>query len=194
MRTALTSASWVEFHEEWLPCAVTTSLFAHLIAALPFEQRNVTLFGRSVPQPRLIAWCGAVPYRYSGLTLPPREIPERLTGVLGDVSRLAGTDFNHVLLNLYRTGEDSMGMHADNERELGPDPVVATLTLGAPRKFVLKARRGTHRAEYVLGDGSLLVMGGRCQSEYVHGVPKTRNPVPPRLSLTFRKIVDARVP
>jgi alkylated DNA repair dioxygenase AlkB len=183
----------VDFHEEWLPAEFARSLFDHLSEVLEFEQRSVTLFGRSVPQPRLIAWCGALPYRYSGLTLPPREFPERLTPVLGEVSRAAGTDFNHVLLNLYRSGEDSMGLHADNERELGPDPVVATLTLGAPRKFILRARRGTRRVEYALGNGSLLVMGGRCQSEYVHGVPKTKQPVPPRLSLTFRRIIDASI-
>lgn len=193
VRTALTPHSWVDFHEEWLPAEFARSLFDHLSEVLEFEQRSVTLFGRRVPQPRLIAWCGALPYRYSGLTLPPREFPERLTPVLGEVSREAGTDFNHVLLNLYRSGEDSMGLHADNERELGPDPVVATLTLGAPRKFILRARRGTHRVEYALGNGSLLVMGGRCQSEYVHGVPKTKQPVPPRLSLTFRRIIDASI-
>jgi alkylated DNA repair dioxygenase AlkB len=190
VRTWLTRESWVDYHEQWLSPATTTSLFADLLATLDFEQHSVTVYGRSVPQPRLITWCGSVPYRYSGLTLPPRAFPDCLTEVLRAVATVSETPFNHVLLNLYRSGRDSMGEHADNERELGTNPVVATLTLGASRKFVLRARSGHHRLQYSLGDGSLLVMGGRCQSEYVHGIPKTRQAVEPRLSLTFRRVVE----
>jgi alkylated DNA repair dioxygenase AlkB len=194
VRTLLTEHTWIEFHEQWLPPSEAGALFEQLLRTLPFEQRSVTLFGKPVMQPRLIAWCGDVPYRYSGLTLPPREIPACLTLMMAKVSEVAGVPFNHVLLNLYRSGRDAMGMHADNERELGPAPVVATLSLGATRRFVLVARQGKHRAEYQLGDGSLLVMGGRCQTEYVHGIPKTHQPVARRLSLTFRHVVAPRLP
>lgn len=189
MRTDLPDASWVLFYEHWLSGDVTSSLYQQLLATVSFERRSVTIFGRPVPQPRLIAWCGATTYRYSGLTLPPRAVPACLTGVFSEVSTAAGTEFNHLLLNLYRDGQDSMGMHADDEAELGPAPVVATLTLGAPRQFLLRARRGSHRAAFTLGDGSLLIMGGQCQKEYVHGIPKTRKAVGPRLSITFRRVV-----
>lgn len=188
MRTYLSASSWLVFHERWLSIEDSALLHAQLLACVPFEQRSVTIFGRSVPQPRLIGWCGTTSYRYSGLTLPAAGIPECLTPVLESVSRSASTDFNHMLLNLYRDGQDSMGMHADAEAELGTDPIVATLTLGATRTFRLRARRGTQRADYALGDGSLLVMGGRCQTEFVHGIPKTKKPVGQRLSVTFRRV------
>lgn len=189
MRTPLTAQSWVDIHQRWLPPSESEPLYDRLLSQVAFEQRSVTLFGKTVAQPRLIGWCGAVAYRYSGLTLPPRTVPACLTDVLHRVNQLTNTEFNHLLLNLYRNGDDSMGMHADDEAELGSEPTVATLTLGATRKFLLKARRGGHRLEYALGDGSLLIMGGRCQAEYVHGVPKTRAAVSPRLSITFRRIV-----
>lgn len=188
VRTHLTEHTWVDLYEHWLGELESSALLEQLIETLSFEQRAVTLFGKSVMQPRLIAWCGDVPYGYSGLTLPPRQVPSCLTPILARVSALAEAPFNHILLNLYRSGQDGMGMHADNERELGPDPILATLSLGAPRRFVLVARRSKHRAEYQLTDGSLLVMGGRCQTEYVHGIPKTNQPVTRRLSLTFRHV------
>ena len=188
MRTAITPNSWLDFTEHWLTTDESVALYAEVLAAVPFEQRSVTIFGRSVPQPRLIGWCGTTSYRYSGLTLSPRPVPPCLTPILARVSEHSGTSFNHLLLNLYRDGRDSMGMHADDEAELGRDPVVATLTLGATRKFLLRARQGSHRVEYALGDGSLLIMGGRCQAEYVHGIPKTQRPVGARLSVTFRRV------
>lgn len=190
MRSELTPHSWVDYRHRWRSSVETEPLLGHLLTALPFEQHSVSLFGRSVPQPRLISWCGTEPYRYSGLTLPPRPTPKSLTKLLTAVNSEARVEFNHVLLNLYRTGQDSMGMHADNEPELGPEPTVATFTLGATRRFVLRARNSSHQAEYLLGDGSLLIMGGRCQTEYTHGIPKTRQPVGLRLSLTFRQITS----
>lgn len=189
MRTPLTEDSWVDFHEQWLDPSASAVLYDQLLSEVVFEQRSVTIFGKVVAQPRLIGWCGSVGYRYSGLSLPPRATPACLTDVLDRVNRAADTEFNHLLLNLYRSGVDSMGMHADDEPELGRDPVVATLSLGATRRFSLKARRGGHRLDYPLGNGSLLIMGGRCQAEYVHGIPKTRAPVSPRLSITFRRII-----
>lgn len=188
MRTPLPSNSWVDFQENWLPTDACHELHGQLLAAVTFEQRSVTLFGRVVAQPRLIGWCGTTSYRYSGLTLAPRVVPECLTRILEQVSRQASVEFNHLLLNLYRDGRDSMGMHADDEAELGHNPVVATLTLGATRKFLLRSRTGSHRADYALGDGSLLIMGGQCQAEYVHGIPKTRQTVGSRLSITFRRV------
>jgi alkylated DNA repair dioxygenase AlkB len=188
MRTHLSPLSWIDFHERWLTADASTALYEQLLAAMPFEQRSVTVFGRTVPQPRLIGWCGTTSYRYSGLSLPPRPLPECLTPILTCVSEAGGREFNHLLINLYRDGRDSMGMHADDEAELGRHPVVATLTLGATRKFLLRARKGSHRADYALGNGSLLIMGGHCQTEYVHGIPKTAQAVGSRLSITFRRV------
>ncbi len=164
-----------------------------LSGELDWQQRSIVLFGKAVVQPRLIAWAGALPYRYSGQTLEPRPTPPSIAGLLDRARHAADTRFNHVLLNRYRSGQDSMGMHADDEPELGPDPVVATLSLGAERRFVLAPRRGARQDRQVLAlpHGSLLIMGGSCQRFYRHGVPRTAAPVGERVSLTFRKLLRA---
>jgi alkylated DNA repair dioxygenase AlkB len=142
-----------------------------------------------VLQPRLIAWAGALPYRYSGQTLEPRPFTPALAAVLQAVGALA--PFNHVLVNRYRDGNDSMGLHADAEPELGVDPVVATLSLGATRRFVIKPRHTGPSRDLDLTSGSLLVMGGACQSRYRHGIPRQPALGEERISLTFRSVLRA---
>ena len=170
------------------------ALLAVLLAELEWTQRTVVLFGREVVQPRLIAWAGALPYRYSGRTLEPRRMGATLAAMVSRVSARAQAPFNHVLANRYRDGDDSMGMHADDEPELGAEPVVASLSLGAARAFVLAARHGPERHRLLLGHGVLCVMGGTCQRHYRHGVPKTRAPVGERVSLTLRQVLPAPGP
>ena len=147
------------------------------------------LFGKRIVQPRLVAWAGELPYRYSGQTLPPRPFPEAVRRVVELVNARTGVRFNHVLLNRYRDGNDGMGMHADDEPELGDGPTVASVSLGAPRRFVLAARRGGGRFEYVLGHGSLLVMRPPCQARCRHGIPKDPRAAGARVSLTFRQVL-----
>ena len=148
------------------------------------------LFGRRILQPRLIAWTGELPYRYSGQTLEPRKPTPTLGALLERVVGRTTTPFNHVLVNRYRDGTDSMGMHADDEPELGRDPMVATLSLGVTRRFVLAPRRGKDaNLVYELGHGSLLVMGGACQHHYRHGIPKAPAVPEERVSLTFRRLL-----
>ena len=156
---------------------------------LPWEQREIVLFGRPVMQPRLIAWAGDKPYRYSGQTLAPRPLPPSVAALARPVVARAGVPFNHVLLNRYRDGQDSMGLHADAEPELGPDPVVATLSLGVTRQLLVVPRKDGTRRRYALGSGDLLVMGGTCQRFFRHGVPKEAGVVGERISLTFRRVV-----
>lgn len=105
----------------------------------------------------------------------------------------ARAPFNHVLVNRYRDGADSIGLHADDEPELGPDPIVATLSLGATRRFVLKPRRARLGPGHALdvAHGSLLVMGGTCQRHFVHGVPRQAGAAGERISLTFRRLLRA---
>jgi len=107
------------------------------------------------------------------------------------VSTFARIPFNHLLANLYRDGRDSMGMHADDERELGPAPVVATLSLGVTRRFVIAPRRTKtgDRRHLPLASGSLLIMGGACQSEFRHGLPRDPAVQTERISLTFRTVI-----
>jgi alkylated DNA repair dioxygenase AlkB len=193
MRTTLTTSAWIEHEPTWILRPEADALLEALRHELAWEQREVVLFGRRVLQPRLIAWAGDLGYRYSGQTLEPRAFTPAVERLLWRVRERTGVPFNHVLVNRYRDGGDSMGFHADDEPELGEDPVVASLSLGARRRFVLKPRRrhGGERHTLDLGRGSLVVMGGTCQRDYYHGVPRQPGLLGERMSLTCRKILTA---
>ena len=157
---------------------------------LVWEQRAIVLFGREIMQPRLVAWAGDLPYRYSGRTLPPRTPPPALEAMMRRVTEATGEAFNHVLANRYRDGRDSMGMHSDDETELGRDPTVASLSLGGARRFAFATKEAPRcRRTIVLEHGALLVMAGRFQHVYRHGLPKVKTHVDERISLTFRRVL-----
>jgi alkylated DNA repair dioxygenase AlkB len=161
-----------------------------LIAAYDWEQRPINVFGREVMQPRLIAWSGDLPYKYSGQVLDVRPFAEPLVELTRQVSAIAGAEFNHVLLNRYRDGNDSMGMHADDEPELSRDPIIAAISLGAPRRFVMvHKKKKRDRFSITLGHGSLLVMGGTMQHKFRHGVPKQKSITAERINVTFRRLL-----
>jgi alkylated DNA repair dioxygenase AlkB len=188
MQVELALGAWLEIEPQWLGAAEADRLLQVLRDELTWEQREIVLYGRRVLQPRLIAWAGEKGYRYSGQTLEPRAFTPHLIPLLEAVQARTHVAFNHVLANRYRDGNDSMGFHADDEPELGENPQVATISLGATRRFVLRPRRGreTDPHAYDLGHGSLLIMGGTCQRQYHHGVPKQPSVRDERVSLTFR--------
>ncbi len=190
MRIALALGAWLDHEPAWLAPPEADRLLAAVRTELCWEQRAIVLFGRPVVQPRLIAWAGDVDYRYSGQTLEPRPFTSTLAALLAGVRDRTGASFNHVLVNRYRDGRDSIGLHADDERELGTDPIVATVSLGTTRRFVLKPRRKMAGGGTALDllHGSLVVMGGSCQRHYVHGVPRQVDVRDERISLTFRQI------
>lgn len=193
MRIELAAGAWLDHEPAWLSRADADAALGALRDELAWEQREIVLFGRRILQPRLIAWAGDLGYRYSGQTLEPRAFTPALRRLLDEVGRRAGAAFNHVLANRYRSGEDSMGLHADDEPELGPDPVVAIVSLGAPRRLVIKPRRRAHGGarQLELEHGALLVMGGTCQRHYVHGIPRQAGRTGERISLTFRRLLRA---
>lgn len=167
-----------------------------LCATLPWVQEIYRRPGVAdcIAAPRLTAFIGdhGSDYAYAGLRYAPHPWNALLSTLRQRVEHAAQQSFNCVLANLYRDGRDSVGYHADDERELGPSRdniVVASLSLGAPRRFVLKNRRSGERTQLQLGHGQLLVMRGRTQQHYVHAVPKTRKPVGSRLNLTFRLVI-----
>ncbi len=164
-------------------------VLARLIGETPWRAESVTLFGRSIPQPRLTAWYGEARYRYSGLTLDPLPFTPLLRDLKAAVEAACGLSFNSVLLNYYRDQRDSMGMHSDDEAELGPEPAIASLSFGATRAFVLKHKLTKRRVVVDLTSGSLLLMAGMTQSKWLHGITKQARLVGPRVNLTFRKIV-----
>lgn len=164
-----------------------------LTAELPLRADTFTLFGRTVAVPRRVAYLGdpGRAYRYSGQTYAPAPWTPTLAALRETLAARTGLAFNAVLANHYRDGRDSVGWHADDERELGPaadDVAIASLSLGATRRFVMRAQRGGERREFALGDGSLLVMRGTTQRHWRHALPKTARPVGPRLNLSFRVV------
>ncbi len=185
----LAPGGWLRHWPRFLPRAEADALQQTLQQTIPWEQRDVVLFGRSVPQPRLVHWMAEFPYTYSGLTLAPSPwTPEVLALKVHIEQALGGARFNGVLLNLYRDGRDSMGFHADDEPELVPDAAIASVSLGLARRFVLKPHR--HDApewEHRLAHGSLLVMGGTVQRHWRHGVPREKGATGSRINLTFRQ-------
>ena len=140
-RTPLDHGAWLQHDRAWLTRAEADGAVAALRDELAWEQRAIVLFGRRVLQPRLIAWAGDLPYRYSGQTIEPRPFTPAARELLGRVRARRDVPFNHVLVNRYRSGDDSMGLHADDEPELGPDPVVAIVSLGATRRLAVRPRR-----------------------------------------------------
>jgi len=168
-------------------------LFEELLRLTPWRQEVATVMGRRVPIPRLTAWHGEAGYVYSGIRMEPAPWSEPLLELKAVAERLAGRPFNSVLLNLYRDGRDSVSWHADNEPGLGREPVIASISLGAVRRFQLRHRRRGERIGLDLPHGSCLIMAGATQHHWLHQLPKTARPVGPRINLTFRLMLkDAR--
>ena len=154
---------------------------------ISWDQHEITLFGRTVPTPRLTAWMGDTAYSYSGVVNEPAPWPAALAELRDRLSEALGVGFNSCLANLYRDGSDSMGFHSDDEPALGPEPTIASISLGDRRRFVLPNRGSRQRWRWDLGAGDLLVMRDESQRDYAHAVPKTAHLVGPRMNLTFRE-------
>ena len=182
----------LENAEAWLypgvfPPPVAAKHFKALYETLEWQETTINLFGRQMKSPRLSCWYGDKPYTYSGLTWQPRTWPQELAEIRSRVGQIADTPFNGALVNLYRDGRDSMGWHADDEAELGPDPIIASVVFGTTRRFVFRNKSNkTQKLEVPLTDGDVLVMGPGTQTNWLHAVPKSTEPVGPRINLTFR--------
>ncbi|PPK77686.1 alkylated DNA repair dioxygenase AlkB [Methylobacter tundripaludum] len=167
-------------------------LFAQLHAELAWQEEAIFIYGRWVKVPRLMCWYGDPDawYRYSGVNHQPMPWTPVLQAIREKVERQCQCQctFNSVLANLYRDGNDSMGCHADDEKELGPNPVIASLSLGDERLFRLHHKKTKDKLDIVLGHGDLLVMAGTLQHHWMHSVPKTKKLKTPRINLTFRTI------
>ena len=179
------------YDPHWLDEGAAGALQVALRDTVPWEVHRIRLFGREHASPRLSCWIGdpGASYRYSGASFQPQPWPPMLLPIRERLSRELGIDFNSVLANRYRDGGDAMGWHADDERELGPEPLIASLSLGATRRFVLRHRQDPgRRLALELPHGSLLVMAGPTQRHYRHALPRTAKPVAERINLTFRRV------
>lgn len=180
----------VTLHSQWLSANESEQYISTLIDELNWQQRPITLFGKTHQIPRLEAWYGdpKAVYRYSNTTYHPNPWHPLLGRLRQRVSAFCHTAFNSVLVNYYRDGQDSMGWHSDDEPELGNRPVIASLSLGASRFFHFrhKQTRATHKIE--LTPGSLLVMADDTQQHWQHAIHKSSRPLGSRVNLTFRSV------
>lgn len=180
----------VRLYRSVFSAAQSAKYLRALLADTSWEQHQLVLFGRRIAAPRLSAWYGDADavYAYSGLQLSPQPWTALLNEIRQRVEALASARFNSVLLNRYRDGNDSMGWHSDDEPELGRNPIIASVSFGATRRFKFRHRKQGLRATLDLDDGSVLVMAGSTQHHWQHHLPKTKKALAPRINLTFRRV------
>ncbi|MSS76654.1 MAG: alpha-ketoglutarate-dependent dioxygenase AlkB [Methyloglobulus sp.] len=166
------------------------ALYTSLLNCLDWQEEDLFIFSKRVKVPRLMCWYGDPDayYKYSGAHHQPKPWPLELQNIREKVQQYCQCAFDSVLANLYRDGRDSMGCHADDEKELGINPTIASLSLGEERLFKLHHKKSKQTLNIHLQQGDFLVMGGTCQQYWSHSVPKTKALKKPRINLTFRKI------
>ena len=181
----------IEYYPNFFDTIMANELFEKLNDEIPWQQDNITVFGKTHPQPRLTALFGneGKSYSYSNIKMELHPWNPLLQKIKSRVEIVSNTNFTTVLLNLYRDGKDGNGWHADNEKELGTNPIIASVSFGAERIFQLKHNSiPSLKQNILLEHGSLLLMKGTTQHFWKHQIPKTSKPIGPRINLTFRLI------
>jgi alkylated DNA repair dioxygenase AlkB len=181
----------VIFYQTFFTGPESDALFRDLRDKVNWKQEQIKLYGKPIDLPRLTAWYGdkGKGYTYSGITLQPDPWTPTLLAIKREIEAISAVTFNSVLLNQYRGERDSVAWHSDDERELGTNPVIGSVSFGATRAFQFRHKR--HRKQRLtleLGHGSYLLMRGPTQHYWLHQVPKTARPIGPRINLTFRVI------
>ena len=170
---------------------VANNYFKRLLNNIEWQQDTITLFGKTHLQPRLTAFYAnnKNTYKYSNIVMNPHRFKKDLLNIKKTIESELNTEFTSCLANLYRDGNDGMGWHADNEKELGKNPIIASISFGAERNFHLKHKTNKNlKTKLVLQHGSLLLMQGETQSNWLHQLPKTKKTIGNRINLTFRII------
>ncbi|MFM7573436.1 MAG: alpha-ketoglutarate-dependent dioxygenase AlkB [Snowella sp.] len=189
----ITIDGYVALYENLFNTEDSQNLFLELLNNIIWQQENIKRFGQSIPLPRLTAWYGDAgkSYTYSGITMNPLIWTRPLLTIKNKIEKISKDQFNSVLLNQYRHRKDSVSWHSDDEPELGKEPVIASVSFGATRQFMLKHKFKTEIKPITLNlnSGSLLLMKGKTQECWLHQVPKTGKEVSPRINLTFRTIL-----
>jgi len=182
----------IRYYPEFLATEKADFYFKRLKQDIKWQQDDIRVFGKIYPQPRLTALYGnnRKPYSYSNISMQPYDFTEELLEIKKKIETKTDARFTTCLLNLYRDGKDSNGWHADNEKELGTNPVIASVSLGQERYFHLKHREERSlKHKLLLEHGSLLLMQGTTQHHWLHQIPKTAKSVGERINLTFRVIM-----
>ena len=181
----------LRYFQNFLSVEAANYYYKVFLKNIPWQQDNVKVYGKTYAQPRLTSLHSNTfeTYTYSGLTLKPHIMIPELLELLNQIQVVSNHEYNSVLLNLYRDGADSNGWHADDEKELGTNPVIASISLGAERVFHLKHKNiKTLKHKLTLKNGSMLLMKGTTQHHWLHQIPKTKKPIGKRINLTFRFI------
>ena len=181
----------IEYYPNFFESTRANELFEKLKNEIPWKQDSITVFGKTHPQPRLTSLFGneGKPYSYSNIVMQPNSWNPLLMFIKNEIEEICEENFTTVLLNYYRDGKDSNGWHADNEKELGRNPVIASVSFGAERSFHLQHNTiKEQKLKINLEHGSLLIMKGSTQHFWKHQIPKTTAAIGPRINLTFRII------
>ena len=181
-----------EFYPNFFNKEEADLLYEKILAETPWQQDDITIFGKKIAQPRLTCLFGneGKPYSYSGITMQPNPWNTTLIYIKDKIEQTAEKNFTTVLANLYRNEKDSNGWHADNEKELGRNPIIASVSFGEERKFQLKHNTNPEaKITLNLNHGSLLLMKEGSQVYYKHQIPKATQPKKARINLTFRTIL-----
>ena len=183
----------INLHQDHFDAEIAANLFKDLTEEIPWVQNKIRFYGKESLVPRLESWHGdkGMSYTYSGITMDAKPWTKNLLMIKESIEPIAKTTFNSVLINYYRDGKDRVAWHSDDEKELGKNPVIASVSLGAERKFKLrhkKYKENQLKHEVFLQNGSLLLMSGPTQHHWLHEIPRTAKPTGPRINLTFRVI------
>ncbi|MAW09494.1 MAG: alpha-ketoglutarate-dependent dioxygenase AlkB [Flavobacteriaceae bacterium] len=181
----------IYYYPDFLSKETSDILYKKLHIDIPWQKYQIKVFGKTYDQPRLTSFhsIGNKNYNYSQIGIKNNLMTEDLKSLLNQIHSKTDFRFNSVLLNLYRDGMDSNGWHSDNESELGNDPKIASVTLGEERFFHLKHKKIKNlKYKILLRHGSLLLMGEKSQTEWLHQIPKTKKKIKPRINLTYRYI------
>ena len=179
----------IEYYPQFFDLGEANALFDELLHNTQWIEEDIRVYGKIYKQPRLTAFFANnnKKYGYSNISMTPLPFSTLLNTIKTKVEATCGTQFSSCLLNLYRDGQDSNGWHADDEKELGLNPVIASVSLGAERSFHLKHKTiKTLKHKLSLQHGSLLLMKNETQHHWLHQIPKTKKPVGKRINLTFR--------
>jgi len=182
----------VRIEENFFNTTDSDELLTKLISKLPWESMVIKMFGRNTKIPRLQCWVGdeGCDYKYSGKKLHRQSWTKDLTMIREKIYEEFKIDFNSVLVNYYRDGRDSMGWHSDDEKELGPNPTIASISFGSERDLVFRNKISKETLSIAQVQGCLILIDGKTQKNWQHSIKKTRKVIGPRINLTFRNIID----
>jgi alkylated DNA repair dioxygenase AlkB len=184
----------IEYFPEFFPAVQANSMLKKLINGIKWKQNTIKMYGKENPVPRLEAWYGdsGKSYTYSGITMQPTPWNDDLKIIKNSIEPASGVIFNSVLINHYRDGKDRVAWHSDDEKELGVNPVIGSVSFGAERNFKLRHKKyktNGQKKQITLRHGSFLLMKGTTQHHWMHEIPRTAKPIGPRINLTFRVIL-----